>query len=516
MKILSNKTWDELQSKNKQLEEQIALIKKDINVDGRRTIVTPGASSVRDIPVSSAFDVVQASLRVLPSEVQSEIVVPLIRQLAKVNPDVSQALNDFVRLANTGHKIKFDPTVGESQVEEMRQFILESSKNWHVGAGGMNGIVNKMFRQVQIGGASSIEWIPNVALDNIEETRFINPETIRYVVDKNVKGFQPYQRPHYRHIIDNIKNLRKLNTLQFKYFAINGDTDLPYGYPPYLAAMDPLVTQKHMVDNIKFIVTLLGAFGYVSANMEKPDQAAGESDESYIKRLKSLLSEFKQVVQTGTRDGVLVGYKDDHEFEFKETTKNAAGVKDIFEQNELLVAAGLGTDPIFMGRPGGTETLVTVMFSKMLSQLRNIQDTVSEQLEFGYKFALTLGGFKFKRLHVEFSKSTLTDELKYQQAQEIKIRNLNELYDQGQISQDTYADEINLIKPDQKEPRITREQKPAGSPDGKMDPVTKKKTKDSKNKSAKKQRDKKNPQGTVKRQNSSDDDDTKIIKIGIK
>jgi len=510
MKFLSNKEYQELKdgaSRVKQLESQIELIKKDISIDGKRTIVTPGPSSARDIPVSSAFDVVQASLRVLPTDVQSDIVVPLIRQLVKVNPDASQALNDFVRLANTGHKIKFDPSVGESQVEDMRNFILESSKSWHVGAAGMNGIVNKMLRQVQIGGASSIEWIPNLDLNNLEECRFVNPETIRFVVDKNYKSYQPYQRPHFRHIIDNIKNLRKLNQLQFKYFALNGDTDLPYGYPPYLAALDSISTQKHMVDNIKFIVTLLGAFGYVSANMEKPDQQAGETDEAYLARLKKLLQEFKQVVQSGTRDGVLVGFKDDHEFEFKETTKNASGVKEIFEQNELLVAAGLGTDPVFMGRPGGTETLVTVMFQKMLSQLRNTQDIISEQLEFGYKFALTLGGFKFKRLHVEFNKSTLTDDLKYQQAQEIKIRNLNELYDQGQISQDQYADEMNLIKPDQQQPRITREQKTAGSqPDGKMSPSTKKSVKDGKNKSAKKGRDKNNPRGTVKRQNVKDDD----------
>ena len=511
MKILSNKEYEKLHGRAKELEDQIALIKKEISIDGKRTIVTPGPSSVRDIPVSSAFDVVQASLRVLPSEVQSDIVVPLIRQLAKVNPDVSQALNDFVRLANTGHKIKFDPSVGETQVEEMRQFIIESSKSWHVGAGGMNGIVNKMFRQLQIGGASSMEWIPNIQLNNIEESRFVNPETIRFVVDKNYKGYQPYQRPHYRHIIDNIKNLRKLNQLQFRYFAMNGDTDLPYGYPPYLAAMDALVTQKHMVDNIKFIVTLLGAFGYVSANMEKPEQQAGETDQAYLARLKSLLEEFKVVVQRGTRDGVLVGFKDDHEFEFKETAKNAAGVKDIFEQNELLVASGLNYDAIFMGRPGATETLVTIMFTKMISQLRNSQDIVAEQLEFGYKFALTLGGFKFKRLHVEFNKSTLTDELKYQQAQEIKIRNLNALYDQGQISQDQYADDMNLIKPDQQEPRITREKTSPG--DGSMDPVTKKKTKDTKNRSAKKGRDKNNPQGTVKKQRNSADD-TKIIKIG--
>lgn len=518
MKFLSDKAYKELLNKpaeiKRELEQQIEMIRKEVKVEGKKQIVTPGPSSTRDVPVSSAFDVLQTSLRVLPADFEFE-VIPIIRKLSKVNPDVNQALNDFVRLANTGHKIKFDPSVGEAQVEDMRQFILESSKHWHVGAAGMNGIVNKMFRQAQIGGASSVEWIPNMNLNNLDEVRFINPETVRYVIDKNHSKYQPYQKPRNRNLLDKIQNLKKLNPLQFKYYALNGDTDLPYGCPPYLAALDPLATQKHMVDNIKFIVTLLGAFGYISANMEKPDQQSGESDAAYISRLNGLLDQLKERVKQGTRDGALVGFKDDHEFEFKETAKNASGVKDIFEQNELLVASGLNYDAIFMGRPGSTETLVTIMFTKMLAQLKNIQDIIGEQLEFGYKFALTLGGFKFNRLMVEFNKSTLTDDMKYQQGQEIKIRNLEHLYDQGIIGQDGFADDLNFIKPDQKEPRISREKPVPG--DGAMNPLTKKSVKQGKNKSAKKGRDKKNPQGTVKKQgrtSNSNKGDTRIIKIG--
>lgn len=522
MKILSNEKYNDLVNKPEQIKKELQeefdkkleLARKEIEIDGKKQPVTPGPSSVMDIPIASSFDVIQASLRILPPDFEFE-VIPLIRKLAKVNPDVSQALTNLVQLANTGHKIKFDPSVGEDQVEAMRNFIIESSKSWHVGAAGMNGIVNKMFRQPMIGGASSVEWVPNMQLNNLEGVKFINPETIRFVVDKNFKGYQPYQRPKNLNILENIKSLRKLNTLQYKYYALNGDTDLPYGCPPYLAALDPIATQRHMIDNIKFIVTLLGAFGYIMANMEKPDQAVGEQDEAYIARCNKILTDLKERVKQGTRDGVMVGFKDDHEFEFKETTKNATGVKDIFDQNELLIASGLNYDTLFMGRPGATETLVTVMFTKMLAQLKNIQDVVGEQLEFGYRFALTLGGFKFKRLQVEFNKSTILDDYKFQQALEIKIRNLEHLYDQGIVGQDLFADELGYIKPDQAEPRITREKPVPG--DGAMDPQTKKKVKGGKNKSARKTRDASKPRGTIKKSGASSNDsenDTRIIKIG--
>lgn len=491
-------------SKQKSLESKVEELKKTVEVASRKIVVGPTASSSRDLPVSS-FTGVEARLNIIPAEYEFD-VIPIIRKLAKINPDMAQALNDFTRLANTGHKIKFDPTVGEDQVDKMRQFISDASKEWHKGAAGMSAITNKMFRQAMIGGAVSTEWIPNLDLNNLEEVRFVNPETIRFVIDKNYRGYQPYQKVKNKPIVNYSKDLRKLNPNQFKYLALNGDTDLPYGTPPYLPALDPIATQQHMVQNIKFIVTLLGILGYVDARIEKPNQDPGESDEAYQGRLISLLGQFKERVIAGVRDGANVGYKEDHEFEFKQTAPSASGVKELFEQNELLIASGLNYDAVFMGRPGATETLVTVLFTKMLAQLKNIQDIVGANLEFGYSFALTLAGFKFKRLTVEFNRSTITDDLKYQQAQEVLIRNLEHLYDQGIIGQDQFADSMNYIKADQANPRITREK---NDPEAALKKQGKEKKKDASDRGV---RDKNKPQGTIQKNN--DTPDAKIIAIG--
>jgi len=87
----------------------------------------------------------------------------------------------------------------------------------------------------------------------------------------------------------------------------------------------------------------------------------------------------------------------------------------------------------------------------------------------------------------------LTDELKFQQAQEIKLRNLIALFQQGIIGQEQFADESGFESPDQPEPR----EDPKIAQQGVIDKESREADKDA---SDKKVRDKNNPQGTVKKQ----------------
>src|SRR5690606_2253389 len=309
--------------------------------------------------------------------------------------------------------------------------------------------------------------------------------------NKKIQRYEPYQKVN-NSLIGKYLNYVKLNKNTYRYYALNGDTDLPYGTPPYLAALEPLSTQKFMLDNIKFIIEMMGILGYVDVTIDKPDQQDNESDIVYKKRLENLLTEAKARVRQGFRDGINVGFKEDHEFNFNSTTNSAANVDVIFNQNELQVASGLKYDAAFLGRGSTTETMVTILFTKMLSQLTNIQNLASHNLKYGFSLHLRLKGFKFKYLDVEFNKSTITDDLKYQQAREIKQRILRTAYADGIIGQDQHADEMGYKKPDKPEPRV-----PIDPNEVTGDAVQKKDRKDQKDRSSRKGTDKKKPQGTI-------------------
>jgi hypothetical protein len=242
-----------------------------------------------------------------------------------------------------------------------------------------------------------------------------------------------------------------------------------------------------MMDNIKFIVEQVGVMGFLEVSMAKPDRLPNESDPSYIARLNTFLDDARKRVQEGYRDGITVGYEGDTTFNFNSTTRNFTGVAELFQLNELLMSSGLKMDASMLGRSYGTsETQISVIFTKLLSQLKNIQALVKCNLEYGYSLELRLAGFTFNTLNVLFNPSTALDELKDQQAQEIKIRNNNALYLDGITSQEQYAHDMGFETADQDKPRFIR-----GSVQSEAEAKAKKE--DGKNKSDKKVRSKNKP-----------------------
>jgi hypothetical protein len=383
-------------------------------------------------------------------------LIPHIRKLVSTNPNMAQALTNIVELGNTGHNIKFDPEVKDEQIVKMRQHLDLARKTWAYGKADADGISDKWMRQIMASGALSVEWVPKPDLSGIKMVAMVNPETIRFGYDKRKNEYTAYQKvdgiPDGKFIGD---NLIKLNPNTYRYYAINGDTDIPYAIPPYLAALDPLKTQKVMLDNIKFLMEQLGLAGFMEMLMDKPEQDPNESWDAYLKRLDVFLDAAKDRVKLGFRDGISVGYKGDTEFKFHSVSKSMGGVNEFFIMNEMLFSSGLNMDPSMMGRNYGTsESQITIVFTKLLSQLNTIQQMVAACWEHGYAMELRLAGFQFKTLKVEFNPSTALDELKYQQAEEIMIRNANQLYADGIISQEQYAQKVGYETASQAEPRF--------------------------------------------------------------
>lgn len=385
--------------------------------------------------------------------------IKLIRALRTHNPDVGLVINDMKELTNTGHRVKFSSDTPPKLADEMRNHLNEVTKKWADGVSGIDGIINKLVSQAWIGGAISGEFVPNIRMTGIKTLALVNPEEIRIQYSKRKARYVFYQQTSSNIMVGT--EVKKLNANQYRYFALNGDEEIPYGIPPFISALEALETQKDMKSNISYVVSQLGIMGFLEFLMQKPDQRPGESDEGYETRLKSLLTDLRTNISKGFKDGLVVGYQEDHQATFHSTSKNVNGLSDIFNLNEVQVANGLKASPSFIGvKQGGTETAISIVFTKLLSQLNNVQINIASFLEFGYKLELRLAGYNTKyseTAKIEFKPSTITDDLKIQQAGEIKRRNLKCDYDQGLISQEEFAEELGYQKPDKPEPRVSRD-----------------------------------------------------------
>ena len=329
--------------------------------------------------------------------------------------------------------------------------------------------------QLFIAGAIAEEVVLDDDLRGIKRVLMPRPETIRFVYNRRKVKYEPYQirKNLLNHkSYDKHTGLVKLNEASFRYYTLNSDVEAPYGYPPYLPAIEPLKDQKMMIDNISFIIQQMGVVGFLELLVDKPDPADGETDEMYRKRLTRYLEDCKNNIAMSTREGIVVGFQEDHEFQFHSPSKNATGVSDLFMQNELIVHSGLKQDPTLSGKGSkGGEGFVNVIFTKLISELRNAQSVTSKALEHIYKLELQLKGYKFKSLGVKFKPSTIQDELKTEQAKEIKIRNARQLWSDGVIDKDTYAKMVGQVKAhNQKTPeQVAKAAKPGTTGDPSVD-----------------------------------------------
>lgn len=461
---------------------------QDNKKDKSDNTLPPGRVSVPDTQsIGNLISMMGVKDLVLPS-FRTEII-PIIRDLYKVNPDVSIALQDMFKLANTGHTISF-PNNNSSESEKMKAHLKKVSKNWTKYTAGIDGLVNKFMVQCLIGGAISIEAVPKNDLSGISTILFINPENIIFqrLGDGVYHPFQKNPNSPQNHKPDYIK----LNTETYLYVGIYNDTDEPYGIPPFMAALDSLKSQHEMRINFKHIMEIMGMVGFLEAKMQKPSRQANESITAYESRLTGLLKRLKVNLMDGMKDGVVTGFMEDHEFKLNSTTQNLQNLDKPWNMNQQSVANGLGVSGNFLGvNTNTTEGGTGILLSKVISQLKNLQILTSYVLEFIYTLELRLAGLPNKGIKVSFGTTTVSDEVKVQQGLEYKIRNLISLYNQGIISQERLAWEMGYDRPDMKEPRVIQEEpKSISSP---SDSAKKKKREEDKDESDRRTRDKNNP-----------------------
>lgn len=388
-------------------------------------------------------------------------VIPIIKKLAIIDSNMSLALNDLMLLTNTGHSIKFDPSVKPDQVVEMQNYIREVSKTWMDGQANMDSIVNKFISQAYLTGCISNEYVIANDMKSLKSIFIVNPENIRFFYNSLEQRYEAYQytygtgMPNFADL--SRKQYVKLNPYTYRYFAINGFSESPYGIPPWIPSLKAIHKLYQMDENVDNILHLMGLMGFLEVKVAKPDQTDGESDDTYVSKLDGYLRRTQSEILKGISNGVVTGFQDDHEFQFHPSTGDANGVGELYKSAEKGVSNSLKYPGAFMGNQttGGTETGLSIVFTKMLSQLRNVQSIVGTNLQNIYTLALTLAGFKFKSLKVEFKPSTITDSLKTEQTNEYKIRNVSNKYNMGIISQQQAADELGYSSPDKSEPRAS-------------------------------------------------------------
>lgn len=430
--------------------DQTKPIQSQVPKGGRRSHPDSGSGSY--------LGILTDEMATITPDFQLEML-DVLKHLALYNSDVSYAVDNVVQLCSTEYVINFDDTVKVSQREAMLADIKDIESELYAYGGGIRALRSDLFAQVILTGALSAEGVPNKNLDGIDRVVMVSPKNIRFKYDKKNSKYVPYQVIPSSSLLSRSSrhspgDMIKLNTLTYKYVAVRRFDESPYAIPPLMAALESICTEKSMLKGLQNVVNKFGLLGFLKVLISKPVPLPNQSPEAYTSASKSLLDSAGQEVEKGLRDGFMVGFKDQHEFDMVHTTASAEGAAEIYQLNQESKMAGLKQDPLMLGRNTSvTDAVGRVLISKLSAQLQGYQLAVDTFLSEILHLHLVMRGYKLRYVQVESKKPLLMDEIKELEAYMKKIEINEALYQQGVISQLTRAQNLGFDKADTEKPR---------------------------------------------------------------
>lgn len=381
--------------------------------------------------------------RIVPRE-----FIEAIEHLTIFNPDFSHATDNVCDLAATKHHIKFDASVSDAVAKMARLHIESVRKSWYLFGDGHKGLITDLLRQCCNAGCVSAEIVPSINLKGVQKVVLVAPSHIEFLFSNDKDEYMPYQRPN--SVIDvsaitSSLGFLPLNTVTYKYFAMYRTNDHPYAIPPFLSAIENTNIGKELMSNIKWVAKNMGVLGIISLLTTPPAPAPGETMDSPSYQTKCLdwLTKWRAEAEQGLKNGIIVGFKGNHEVNVAPSHVSAQGAKDIWQLNDTLVVSGLKQDGVLLNRDQKTsEAFAKVMYEILKSRVGSFQNIVAAFLAELYRIELQLAGFPIKNVNVEFDTVAISDKLAKAQAEKVEIENVEKKYLMGIITQEMAAQEL--------------------------------------------------------------------------
>lgn len=374
-----------------------------------------------------------------------------IEMIAQYNADFSQAVDNVVTLANSGYNIVI--TGPARTVRRTHDQIVSHGTTVMAEHGGYEGLIDKLLHQAAVYGAMCGEWLLSEDLKDVVGFADINPKLIRFFWEDN--HWAPYQKVGFLQLEEAIKSGQKvramgfvkLNEITFRYIGFNAYPMSPYGTPPFLAALQHISTQQDMLFNMSQIVRKVGLLGIIDVVVDQIAKQPGESEESYMNRAKSYLTEYSDAMEDMMTQGGMVHF-DDVEVKTTNVAGNAAGATNIFKQNEELLFSGLKSMPSVQGRSySTTETYAGVAYDIIIRNTRKYQDGVRQMMAQGFWLMAGLWGENPQGIEMDFLPNKTLQRLEEAKATNLEIINSLMMWVMGIWNQETVAHALGQDAP---------------------------------------------------------------------
>ncbi len=336
---------------------------------GRQTAIGSGYSNTLSPYRSRTWDVLK-TLRSIPEESRA------IEFLKRVNPDVSMAVWNFVRLANQGHEMNFYALDGKTKLNDVSEQWREfASRINEISNAGLDGLVDQLHYSSFLLGAMGVEAEVTPDRKDIYDVYPVKPQTIEWEL-KEVDGRQkwvPYQYNGFKKVY--------LDRKHANFFWVPADPDIgdPRGtlqLTPVLQAVD---FQMQILQDLQAVLHHQGyPRDLYTIDLERlmtycPQHIKNNPAERE-KWLKEQHANVVNLLKNIEPDADIVTFDDIQRNEGQKNVGRSLDVRAIAELVDVQTLSGTKQMAIFMNRNQGvTESWGTVQFRIFCSGIASCQ-----------------------------------------------------------------------------------------------------------------------------------------------
>ena len=416
---------------------------RNINVDdfgGARTSV-PTQVNTGGMPTMLPR-VAKSQLGLDETRFKSYGIFELIDILIDAHPDVSYALWNFLRIGNSGYSIhvhKLGSDEPYAQGEKIIARFIDSLKVPNVNrfekSRSIDKLINFLLLSVVTRGAASFEMVLTSDKSDVAFIAPVDPQTITFKFENN--RFVPYQK----------MGTLSLDIPTFFYEGLDELIDDPYGRSPFLAALNIVLFQLQVLNDIKAVVHNQGYPRFDITVLEqvllnRMPISIRNNEEKKQKWLNDRLNEIITMYNSLDPDDSFVHY-DSVKIDMV-GGKAGGGVlidpQKLMSAIDNLVMAGLKTLSTIMGRrsQGQTESYAKMEVKLYLKSVEAIQSVVATLMSRALTLYLNIRG-KQGIVEFRFNPVDTRTELEKAQFEQIALLNYAFMRDQGWITQDEAA-----------------------------------------------------------------------------
>lgn len=370
-------------------------------------------------------------------------VSDMIDAFIDAHPDVSFALWNFLRMGNSGYTVDVYKLGSEKPYSQGQKAIKELFDRFELPnierfekSRSVDRVINQLLLSAVTRGAVALELVMTSGMNDVAFFAPVDPVTIDFKFEGD--RFIPYQN-------DKIS----LDIPNFFYEGLDELIDDPYGRSPLLSALNMVLFQLQILNDLKAVVhnqgyprydisiieeVLLNRMPIVIRNNEEKKQ------EWLNDRLKEIIAMYNDLEP----DDAFVHY-DSVQVGMTGAGKSGAGGASIDPEKlmqavDSLIMSGLKTLSTILGRRsnGNTESFAKIETKLYLKGVEAIQGVVEIVMSRALTFYLNLTGkqgvvkFRFKSVEIR-------TELEKAQFEQIALINYAYMRDQGWIDQEEAA-----------------------------------------------------------------------------